>query len=148
MELQGKVKKFDEELYTKYDIPARDLMKKIFGDKIADNPDIYGEDLLLNDKECKYKFLELQVCVNWVGDKYPYDYPFVYERKSKFSDDTLYLVLDRHMTQGLLFDKKSLKKTPRRLKRYSRYFVYEVHWNRVMTVYMDNFDIETVKLYC
>jgi hypothetical protein len=46
----GKIKKFDENLYNKYDIPARELLKEKLGDKIKDNPDIYAEDMLIEDE--------------------------------------------------------------------------------------------------
>ena len=78
--------------------------------------------MILNIPECKYKYLELQVCTKWVTDKYPYNKPFVYARKNLFSDDTLFLIFDKYMTTGLLFDKKSLLPKPRRLKKYSRSF--------------------------
>lgn len=144
----GKIKKFDQKLYDKYDIPARIKLKQLLPGYVFDNDDIYGEDMKLNIPGCKYKFLELQVCVKWISDKFPYERPFVYSRKAGFSDDTLFLILDKHMTCGLIFDKKSIYEKPRRLKKYSRYFVYEVPWNRVLPVNFDDFDFNTVCLYC
>ena len=134
----GRIKKFDEELYNKYDVPARELMKKILGTCVSDNPDIYKEDMILNMENSKYKYLELQVCTNWISDKYPYEKPFVYARKKLFSDKTLFVILNRHMTCCLLFDQKSLLAKPRRLKRYSRTFVYEVPWYRVIQTDLDD----------
>jgi hypothetical protein len=143
----GKIKKFSQDLYDKYDIPARNKMKNLLGDFVSDNPDIYGEDMILNIPNCRYKYLELQVCTKWVGDRYPYEKPYVYARKSKFSDDTLFLILDLHMTCGLLFNKKSLLENPRRLKKYSRYFVYDIPWHRIMNVDLGTFDCETIQVY-
>src|SRR5438132_1694419 len=97
----GKIKKFSHKLYEKYDIPARRIIKERLGEQVADNPNIYDQDMILNMPNCKYKYLELQVCTKWTGDKYPYDKPFVYARKKLFSDDTLFLILNRHMTSGL-----------------------------------------------
>src|SRR5947209_7602699 len=80
--LKGKIKKFDQKLFDKYDIPARTIVKEKLGALVYDNPDIYGQDLVLNDKECKYKYIELQVCASWItDDDYPFKKPFVYERK-------------------------------------------------------------------
>jgi hypothetical protein len=143
----GKIKKFNQKLYDKYDTPARAIVKEILGDNVEDNPDIYNEDMILKIDNCKYKYLELQVCVNWIDEKYPYSKPFVYARKSKFSEDTLFLILNKAMTHGLIFDRKSLLDIPRRLKLYSRYFVYEVPWYRVMRINLEVMSIETFQLY-
>jgi len=143
----GKIKKFDQKLFEKYDVPARKIVKDILGDAIDDNPDIYNEDMVIKIEKCKYKYLELQVCTQWKEDNYPYKKPFVYARKSKFSDDTLFLIFNRNMTDGLLFDRKSLLEKPRRLKRYSRFFVYEAPWHRVMRICLDNLTIETFDMY-
>ena len=144
----GKIKKFDQKLYEKYDIPARTKIKEKLLEFVEDNPDIYKEDMLLKIPECKYKYLELQVCVKWINEKYPYDKPFVYARKKLFSEDTLFLIFNKNMTTGLLFDKKSLLDKPRRLKKYSRHFVFEAPWHRILTVNIDDLDTETIKLYC
>lgn len=145
--LVGKIKKFSPLLYEKYDIPARNKVKSKLLEYVEDNPNIYEQDMILKIPECRYKYLELQVCIKWVGDKYPYDKPFVYARKKLFSEDTLFLIFDRHMTLGLLFDKKSLLDEPRRLKKYSRSFVFEVPWNRILSINIDNLDIDTIKMY-
>ncbi|AYV81805.1 MAG: hypothetical protein Harvfovirus63_8 [Harvfovirus sp.] len=148
MEVKGKIKKFDIKLYNKYDVPAREKIKKLLADCVKDNPDIYEEDMILDIPNYKYKYLELQVCAKWVNDTFPFDKPFVYARKKLFSDRTIFLLMDRHMTCGFLFDQKSLCDEARRVKKYSRSFVYEVPWNRVLKVNLDDFDVETLKLYC
>ncbi|ARF08853.1 hypothetical protein Catovirus_1_903 [Catovirus CTV1] len=145
--LKGKIKKFDQKLYDKYDIPAREIMKKILGNNIRDNPDIYAEDMILELPECKYKFVELQVCAKWINDKYPHEYPFVYERKGHFSDDTLYIIFSKNMTRGLIFDKKSLNKEPKRIQKYSRTFVYDVAWRYVMPFITEFLDADVIKSY-
>lgn len=143
----GKIKKFDEKLYNKYDIPARELLKKKLGDKIKDNLDIYAEDMIIDDIDCKYKFLEIQACADWIGEKYPHNKPFVFERKGHFDDKTLFILFDKHLTKALLFAKTSLEKIPVRTKKYSRYYKYEVPWNKVITVHMDNFTIDDIYLF-
>jgi len=143
----GKIKKFDEKLYNKYDIPAREILKNKLGDKIKDNPDIYAEDMIIDDIDCKYKFLEIQACADWIGEKYPHNKPFVFERKGHFDDKTLFILFDKHLTKALLFAKTSLEKIPVRTKKYSRYYKYEVPWNKVVTVHMENFSIEDIYLF-
>ena len=147
IKLKGKIKKFDEKLYNKYDIPARDIIKNKLGNCVKDNPDIYAEDLILEDESCPYKYIELQVCAKWNSENYPYEYPFVYERKGHFSDDTLFILFNKNMNRGLIFDKKSLNKEPKRIKKYSRTFIYDVPWKNVMSFYVEYFDIELLRTY-
>jgi len=144
--LKGQIKKFDQKLYDRYDIPARDILKEKLGDKIIDNPDIYAEDMIINDPECKYKFLEIQVCAEW-RDKYPHNEPFVYERKGHFNDLTLFILFNREMTEGYFFDKLSLNKEPIRRKKYSRYFIYTVPWTRVCRFITKDLTMDDIYLF-
>ena len=145
--LKGKIKKFNQFLYDRYDQPARKIIKDILGDSVCDNPDIYAEDMVLNLEDCQYKYIELQVCAEWELEKYPHEKPFVYERKGHFSDKTLYIIFNKYMTRGLLFDKNSLDKTPKRIKKYSRFFVYEVPWKHVVQFITESLDKDTFLLY-
>lgn len=145
--LKGKIKKFDEKLYNKYDLPARLIMKEKLGDLIKDNSDIYAEDMILEDEQCEYKYIELQVCASWTNDKYPFNYPFVYERKGHFSDKTLFIIFDRHMTKGLIFGKNLLNSEPKRIQKYSRIFIYEVGWKNVLPFCTENLDIDVLRSY-
>lgn len=147
IKMKGKIKKFDEKLYNKYDIPARELMHKKIGEYVKDNPDIYAQDMILEDEKCKYKYLELQVCATWTDNKYPHVVPYVYERKGHFSDDTLFIIFDKNFTKGLLFSKKSLNNEPKRIKKYSRTYIYDVPWHKVLPFEMETFDIEIIRVY-
>jgi hypothetical protein len=144
----GKIKKFDQTLYDKYDVPARNIVKEKLIEHVSDNPNIYEEDMLLQIPSCKYKFLELQVCARWTEDKYPFDKPFVYARKKLFSDKTLFIIFNKDMSLGLLFDKNSLLDEPKRLRKYSRSFAYEVPWHRVLRFIVDELSVEIIKMYC
>ena len=145
--LQGKIKKFDKKLYDKYDIPARNKIKKQLGEYVKDNPDIYAQDMLLDIPNYKYKYLELQVCAGWTSENYPYKYPYIYERKKYFSEDTLYIIFNKNMTRGLLFNNKSIEEKPHRIKKYSRTYVYDIPWNRILPINIDDLDMETIMLY-
>lgn len=145
--MKGTIKSFDEKLYNKYDIPARNLIKEKLGDIVEDNPDIYAQDLLLKYDGCKYKYIELQVCATWFGEGYPYDKPFVFERKAKFSVDTLYFIFDKHMKKCLIFNRNSLYQQPRRYAKYSRWFVYDVPWHCILPVTIEELSRETLLLY-
>jgi len=145
--LQGKHHAFDQSLFEKYDIPARDKIKNVLGDFVRDNPDIYKQDLIITDENYKYKYLELQVCCNWI-DEYPYEQVYIFERKNCYDENTIFLTLNKNMTKGFIFDATSFKNTkPRRLKKYSREFVYNVPWHRVMPICIDKLTPENFKLY-
>lgn len=146
--LQGKHKKFDKILYEKYDLPAREKIKQILGPFIHDNPNLYEQDFIINSEKCKYKYLEIQVCTNWVNEKYPYKNLYIYETKARFDDNTLFLTFNKFLTRGYIFDAISFKDSkPHRIKKYSRYFVYYIPWNKVLQVYIDNLDKETFEMY-
>ncbi len=144
----GLHKKFDEKLHKKYDIPARNKIKEVLGDFINCNPNKFAQDFIINSDECKYKYLEIQVCSTWVNEKYPHKNVFVYARKSLYGPDTLFLTINKFNTRGYVFDANSFSDAkPRRLKKYSREFVYDIPWNKVMYVCIDNLDKETLELF-
>lgn len=145
--IKGKHKVFDQGLCDKFDKPAREKIKNILGDFVIDNPNIYAQDLVINDPTYKYKYLELQVCANWI-ENYPYEKVFIYERKFHYDIDTLFITLNKDLSKGFVFDAQSFKLSkPHRFKKYAREFVYDVPWNRIMQVCLDDFDIQTLKLY-
>ena len=118
---------FDEQLFKQYDIPPRKKIKEILGNFISDNPDPYKQDFVINSQECKYQFIEFQVCVNWKDD-YPYDFLYIYERKRKYGDDTLFLTLNKNFTKGYLFDTSKINNF-RNLDKYPNVWVYTIPLN-------------------
>ncbi len=146
--LKGRHSKFDQELYEKYDLPAREKIKKALGDFVKDNPDPYKQDLVITKKDCKYKYIELQVCTMWTGEKFPFDNVYIYERKNIYGPETLFITLNRDMTKGLVFDGASYdEKEPRRLKKYSREYVYDIKWNRIMPILIDTLTEDDIEMY-
>jgi len=134
--LVGKHSCFDQKLYEKYDLPARDIVKKALN------------EFVITDPNYKYKYIELQVCATWVSDKFPYNNVYIYERKGCYGNDTLFITLDRHLTRGFVFDAESIKdKEPRRIKKYAREFVYDIPWNRIMPFNIDDLTPELIKMY-
>lgn len=143
----GKVKSFSKDLYKKYDEPARKKVKEILGDFIIDNPNIYQQDFIINSDKIKYKYLEIQVCSDWIN-KYPYDKIFVYARKLKYSDDTLFLTISKNLKYGYLFKFENIKEAkPKRKKKYSREFIYEIPIENALHVYIDYLDTLTFYMY-
>ncbi len=146
---KGLHKRFDEQLYNKYDLPARIAIKQALGDDyVKDNPDKFGQDLIIMSKTARFQFLELQVCCKWTESKYPYDTVFVYARKAFYDDDTLFITLSKDLTEGYIFDAASFKKMkPRRVKKYSREFVYDVPWHNALHFYTELLDKDILESY-
>lgn len=143
----GKHKAFDQKMSDLYDTPAREKVKQTLGDFVIDNPEPNQQDLVITDPQCKYRFLELQVCTSWIN-KFPCPHVYIYARKHKYGHDTLFLTLNKYMDKGYIFDMASLDNVkPTRLRKWSREFIYNVPWNRVMHIEMDSFDKETVLIY-
>ena len=142
------IKKFKPKLLKIFDAPARAKLKHILGPLIEDHPDPYAADFLLHLEGCKYKFLEIQVCAAWKDKCYPYDEFTVPERKGRYGKDTLLLTLSRDFMDGYLFDSTSLdSKTLRRVRKYSREFVFVIPWNQTCRVWINTLDADTLKLF-
>lgn len=146
--LVGRHTKFDQYLHDKFDIPAREKVKSVLGDIVKDNPNIYQQDLIITSKHCKYKYLEIQVINQWIENHFPYKNVYIYERKAKYNNDTLFLTLNRNLTNGYLFDRKSIENIkPRRFKKWSREFVYDIPWHRILPIDMNEFNEDLLLLY-
>jgi hypothetical protein len=147
--LVGKRRIFDQNLFDKYDIPAREKIKIALTDFVIDNPDIYQQDLIITDPEyTKYKYIEIQVFTYWNDNNSPTNGVFVYERKAKYELDTLFITLNKNMTTCLIFDAQSFKLSkPRRLKKYSREFVYDVPSHRIVTVSLEKLTPKFIKMF-
>lgn len=148
-EVVGKIKKFNKKLHDKYDIPARKIILSILGDFVKENPNIYKQDLIITSEDCKYKYLELQICIDWLSThNFPYDYAYLPSRKSVYCSKTLFLTISKDLKKGYIFDRDSINGvTPRRTKKYSREFVYDIPWRRVLRVDIEDLQQETIKLY-
>lgn len=145
----GKWKEFDEELLKRYDEPARAKIKSVLGDAVIDNPNIKGADLIITHPNVRFKYLELQICAGWF-DTFPYEKVYVFARKMATHDSsTLFLTMNRGMEKGYLFsinekNFKLLKK--RRLKKWSREFVYEIPWHLCIPCDIDDLDAFTLEM--
>lgn len=145
----GKRKHFNKDLHDRFDKPARTKIKEKLGDFIQDNPNELAQDFIITSEKSHYKYLEIQVVSSWIKEKFPYEHVFVYARKGLYNNDTLFLTLNRFLTRGYIFDAKSFKeyKQPRRLKKYSREYVYDVPWKSILPVEIETLDPETVETY-
>jgi hypothetical protein len=146
--INQKRSKFSESLHEKYDIPARNRLLDVLKDFITEHPDKYKQDFIITSETCKYKYLEVQVSSAWINEAYPYPKLWVYARKSVYGTDTLFITLSKNLKYGFIFDAESFKNVKkRRMEKYSREYVYDIPWNRIMKVCVDNLDKETIELY-
>ncbi len=145
--VKGKVRKFDQKLFDKYDVDARELTKRIFKDKIKDNPNEFGEDMIFVVDNFPYKYLELQVFSKWDSEKFPYDYPFVYSRKMKFSKDTLFVTFNKHMNEVIIFAREFINDKESRLKKYDRELINYVSWKHSTRMHVNVFTLNSIRRY-
>lgn len=144
--ITGKVTKFDQKLFDKYDVGARNIAKQYLGNSIKDNEDQYGEDMIFTVKPFPYKYLELQVCALW-EDEYPYDQVFIYARKMRFSKKTLFLTFNRNFTQCIIFGRQYVSDKISKLKKYDREHVHFVHWGKTMKLKTIELSINAIRRY-
>lgn len=145
--IKGKVSAFNEKLFTKYDVEGRKVVKYMLGDAIDDNPDIYGEDMIFNLSPFPYKYLEVQVYAKWEDKKFPYDSPYVYARKMRFSPDTLFVAFNKFFNEVIIFGRTVICDENKRLKKYDREFVNFVPWRNAIRTTTDNLSIDLIKDY-
>jgi len=130
--IPGKVAKFSQKMHDKYDI---------------DNPDIYGVDMILTKPDLPYKFIEVQVYASWQTDEFPYSKPYIYARKLRYGNDTLFVAYNRNLTKALIFGRSKIIDKPERLKKYDREFVYYVNWYNVLQMKAEDLSIENIEMY-
>ena len=128
----GKRSKFSQKLLEKYDYPARNILKKCLGDFIIDNNEITKQDLIVTDPDFPFQYIEVQVRTGWTKHKYPDIYVNIYARKAKYGDNTLFITFNRLLSECYIFCLRGLKLEPRRIKKYSREFVYDIPWYQVI----------------
>jgi hypothetical protein len=143
----GKVAKFSQKLHDKYDIEGRNMVKQYLKDDVIDNPDIYGVDMILTKPDFPYKFIEVQVYANWQTDEFPYSKPYIYARKMRYGNDTLFVAYNRNFTKLLMFGRSKIIDKPERLKKYDREFVHYVNWNNVFKINAEDLSMDTIELY-
>lgn len=85
-------KRFDKELFDKYDKMGRDIVKSYVGQWgmfAEDNPDKYGVDLLLYSDKGLVACAEVEVRNSWKTVEFPYEDLNVPHRKKKLLENEL-----------------------------------------------------------
>jgi hypothetical protein len=144
--MKGKLKRFDLALSNRYDLRARDVIKACLGDGIIDNPSIYGEDMLVLTNRIPYGYIELQVYGTW-KDRFPYPAPYVFERKMRFNDNTLFICFNAKFDQALLFSKQCISDKKVVSERYSEEYIHYVPWRNVIKVDISKLTYDLILSY-
>lgn len=142
--IKGRIKAFDENLSNTFDTKSRDFLKNKLNGSVIDNPDKYGEDMIVVNEEIPFKYIELQVYGKW-KDVFPYGKPFIYERKMRFCGNTLFICFNYDMTKILMFSKSSIESNKYRAEKYSREYIHYIPWNKVFQLNADTFSLKTLK---
>jgi len=145
--IQGRVKKFDKKLHDKYDIDARQVIKNILGDDIKDNGNQFAEDMVFTIKPFPYKYLEIQMLSSWEGEVFPYICPFVYARKMKFSEETLFVTFNKFLSEMIIFSRERISNIPSRLKKYDRELIHYVSWMKCIKIKTSEFSTRLIREY-
>ena len=143
--IEGRVKKFDPNLHNKYDIDARNMIKNVLKDKIKDNENIYGEDMIFDIESFPYKYMEIQVFSKWDSDIFPYTYPFVYARKMKFSKRTLFVTFNKYLSELILFNRNDISDKSTRLKKYDRELIHYISWGKTLKIKTNQLTIRLIR---
>lgn len=146
--MMGKIKIFDQKLSDTFDTKSRNLIKKILGtDMVDDNPNKYGEDMIVINKLIPYDYIELQVYGKWTNEYFPYNMPFVYERKLKFCARTLFICFNSKYDELIMFCRTSIHPKKYRVKKYSREMMCYVPWSKAVRIYTKDFTTESILNY-
>lgn len=144
--INGKCRKFNKDLFEKYDVSARKIVFEKLGNIIIkDNPNKYGEDLCVITKDIPYKYIEIQVYASWKEEKFPHKKPYIHARKTRFSNKTLFICFSNDFTQVILFSKYYVHDTPSRLKKYDRELVHFIEWKNVYLIPTEKLSIKEIK---
>lgn len=144
----GKIKVFDQQLSNRYDERSRIVVKSKLGSAVHDNPDKYAEDMIVVTNDIPYGYIELQVYGKWTDETFPYDSPFIYERKLKFCETTLFICFNASYDKIIMFSRMSVHPKRYRAKKYSREFIYYVPWSKALVFDTDKLSMEMIRKYC
>jgi hypothetical protein len=56
----------------------------------------------------------------------------------RYSEDTLFVVLNKDMTKCILFNRKSVSNHSKRLRKYSRELINLIPWNAVLQLEIED----------
>lgn len=145
--LEGEIKVFDQNLFDRYDKTSRVIIKKKLEGFVMDNPDIYGEDIIVTSDDIPYEYIELQVYGKWNSQNYPYFTPFVFERKMRLAESTLFICFSADYKRIVMFSKKVLTKKKYKIKNYPQELIHYVTVGRAVFLNTEDLNVDVIKKY-
>ena len=142
----GKHKVFDKDLSDAFDIKAREIIKSCLGPGIIDNPNKYGEDMIVLTSRIPYGYIELQVYGKWI-DVFPYPMPYIYERKMRFNPNTLFICFNVRFDKAIVFSKSAIDPQKYRVEKYSREYIHYVKWHKAMVLDVSSLTYDSIECY-
>jgi hypothetical protein len=142
----GKHKVFDKDLSDAFDIKARETIKTCLGSGIIDNPNKYGEDMIVLTSRIPYGYIELQVYGKWI-DVFPYPMPYIYERKMRFNPNTLFICFNVRFDKAIVFSKSAIDPQKYRVEKYSREYIHYVKWHKAMVLDVSSLTYDSIECY-
>jgi len=99
-------KRFDRELYNKYDQQARDVTTRYLeslGYEVREHPDRYAQDLMAYGIDTEF-CVECEVKIVWDASEFPYPNVHLPERKKKFFHaPTQFFIWNKPMKHAMTF---------------------------------------------
>lgn len=100
-------KRFDRELFEKYDQLARQATTQYLKGQsyaVEEHPDRYAQDLVVTHGDTQF-YAECEVKIVWEGGDFPYPDVQLPQRKQKFFSDppTLFFIWDKPVTSAMTF---------------------------------------------
>lgn len=148
--MKGEIKIFDQELSDRFDKRSRMLIKSKLGPTVKDNPNKYAEDMLVMTDMIPYKYIELQVYGKWIDEQFPYESPFIYERKMKFDQSTLFICFNASFDRIIIFERKAVNpKLHCLLSKFTKIkeYINYVPWSKTITLDTNKLSTTIIKNY-
>lgn len=140
-----------ENLCERIDKKSRTIVKQKLGDAVKDNPDKSGEDMIVVSKKIPYSHIDLQVYGKWTEDKFPYEFPFIYNKKMEFSNKTLFICFNATYDKLIMFSKSVVSLEGQKEKKGNTkkliHFVPMVPLSNTMIITTNNLNIDIIRNY-
>lgn len=108
-------KVFQKDVFDLHDDPARIAAKRFWnglGYECQDNPDDFGEDLLVTGKGKKF-YCEVEVKTIWHGTKFHFDSLHIPARKAKFLNRaTKFMIFNASLTHAAIVSHSAVANAP------------------------------------
>jgi hypothetical protein len=111
---------FNQEAYNINDFVAKEVVLEYlnnFPNLVAvDNPDRFGPDIVVEDRNRHFVYVEVERRTRWTGNKFPYGSVHIPERKRKWlslpTTSTTFFEVSKDLKTALVIDGEVVAKSP------------------------------------